>query len=102
MKEIIRGNSFQDIKVKAGDILTIQGQTIIKKVVHEFSYLIVFAEGKDKKGEEIFREIPLHQIKDAVGNWADQCWIYGIFDRPFRVASITEYPHKKVLTLERV
>ena len=101
MKRIRCVDLFLDNRVKAGDILTIQGQIISRKV-QGFSYIFVFAEGKDKKGEKIIREIPLHHIKDAVGDWADYCWIHGIFDRPFRVASITEYPHKKVLTLERV
>lgn len=91
-----------DMGIKAGDRLTIL-KPIYEQKINEYTKIrFVFAEGVDFLGNKVTRKLLLSTIKTADGNWIDDCWMFGIFDRPFYVAKIVHYPMRKYYTFDRI
>lgn len=82
-----------------GDILTIPGKEIFCETIQGNKILFVVAIGKSRYNKEVERKFVLQRLRDAKGEWMEMCDIFGIFDRPFKVESITDYGYRKIFTL---
>lgn len=91
---------FLDLRVKAGDKLTISKPVYTQQVNEHIQVPFVYAEGTDALGNKVTRRIILSLIRAANGTWVDDCWMFGIFDRPLYVAKIVHYPGRTSYTFD--
>lgn len=93
---------FLDLRIKAGDKLTISKPVYVQQVNENVQVPFVYAEGTDVLGNKVTRKIILSLIRAADGTWVDDCWMFGIFDRPLYVAKIVLYPGRTSYTFDRL
>lgn len=94
--------TFPDLRVKAGDKLTISKPICSQQINENIQVPFVYAEGTDVLGNKVTRKIILSLIRAADGTWVDDCWMFGIFDRPLYVAKVIHYPGRTSYTFDRL
>ena len=94
--------NFLDLRVKAGDKLTIAKPIYMQQINENVQVRFVYAEGTDILGNNVTRKIRLSLIQDADGTWIDDCWMFGIFERPLYVAKVVHYPGRTSYTFDKI